>query len=309
MKSKYCLAVHGGAGTISKSLMNEAQETLYRKGLEAAVRAGMLLLEQGGSALDAVEASVVSLENCELFNAGRGAVFTHTGEHELDASIMNGTDRSTGAVAGVKLIANPITLARAVMEKTEHVLLSAEGAKAFAKSLGIPEMPPEYFYTEQRFLQWQNAMKEDRMVLDHSGNTNKMGTVGAVALDQQGNLAAATSTGGMTNKKFGRVGDTPIPGAGVWADNSTCAVSCTGHGEFFIRWVVAYDVACLMEYKGLSLEDAVKVVVKDKLVKAGGEGGLIALDVHGNLVLSFNSEGMYRGWVKEGEDIATAIYA
>ncbi len=309
MKNKFCLAVHGGAGTISKSFMNDALELRYKIGLSDAVTAGKIILERGGSALDAVEAAVISLENFELFNAGRGAVFTNTGEHELDASIMNGLDRSTGAVAGIKHIANPISLARAVMEKTEHVLLSAEGASAFAKSLGIPEMDESYFYTEQRYQQWQNAMKEDKIVLDHSGNSNKKGTVGAVALDQYGNIAAATSTGGMTNKKFGRVGDTPIPGAGVWADNKTCAVSCTGHGEFFIRWVVAYDVACLMEYKGLSLKDAVNTVVKDKLVKAGGEGGLIALDVYGNLELSFNSEGMYRAWMREGEELHTAIYA
>lgn len=308
MKTKFCLAVHGGAGTLSKSLMNEEQERLYREGLKDAVNAGKQILLAGGSSLDAVEAAVVSLENFPLFNAGRGAVFTNNGQHELDASIMNGVDRSVGAVAGVKGIANPILLARAVKEKTEHVLLGGEGAAAFAKSIGLPFADESYFYTEQRFLQWQNALKEDKMVLDHSGSTNKMGTVGAVALDCFGNLAAATSTGGMTNKKFGRVGDTPIPGSGVWADNHTCAVSCTGHGEFFIRWVVAYDVACLMEYKGMGLKEAVNVVVKDKLVKAGGEGGLIAVDALGNMELCFNSEGMYRAWVREGQEIETAIY-
>ena len=308
MKTKFCLAVHGGAGTLSKSLMNEEQERLYREGLKDAVNAGKQILLAGGSSLDAVEAAVVSLENFPLFNAGRGAVFTNNGQHELDASIMNGVDRSVGAVAGVKGIANPILLARAVKEKTEHVLLGGEGAAAFAKSIGLPFADESYFYTEQRFLQWQNALKEDKMVLDHSGSTNKMGTVGAVALDCFGNLAAATSTGGMTNKKFGRVGDTPIPGSGVWADNHTCAVSCTGHGEFFIRWVVAYDVACLMEYKGMGLKEAVNVVVKDKLVKAGGEGGLIAVDAKGNMELCFNSEGMYRAWVREGQEIETAIY-
>jgi beta-aspartyl-peptidase (threonine type) len=307
MRNKYCLAIHGGAGTISKSLMNATQEVAYKEGLMNALSAGEEVLKKGGTALDAVTAAVKSLEDFPLFNAGRGAVFTNRGEHELDASIMNGINRSAGAIAGVKGIANPILLARAVMDRTEHVLLAGEGAILFAKTLNMELVNEQYFFTEQRYQQWQNALKDDKVVLDHSGN-NKMGTVGAVALDEHGNLAAATSTGGMTNKKFGRIGDTPIPGAGVWADNSSCAVSCTGHGEYFMKWVVAYDVACLMDYKGLSLKEAVKLVVREKLVKAGGEGGLIALDAAGNMELVFNSEGMYRAWVREGEEMQSAIY-
>jgi beta-aspartyl-peptidase (threonine type) len=244
--------------------------------------------------LDAVAASVISLENCPLFNAGKGSVFTHEGRHEMDASIMTGHDLKSGAVAGVSQIKNPIQLARAVMEKSEHVLLASKGAEMFGKSIGLQFEDNAYFHNDFRHAQWQEALRDDKIVLDHT--EKKFGTVGAVAKDQFGNLAAATSTGGMTNKKWGRIGDSPIAGAGTYANNTTCAISCTGHGEYFIQSVVAYDISCLMEYKGLSLEDACHEVVMKKLVQRGGEGGLIAVDFLGNICLPFNSEGMYRAW-------------
>lgn len=293
--SKFSIAIHGGAGTILRSLMTKEKEERYTAGLKAALDAGYKLLEKGASCLDAVEAAVIALENNPLFNAGKGSVFTHDGTHEMDASIMRGDTLEAGAVAGVRGVQNPIALARLVMEKTEHVMLCGAGAEAFARTAGVTFQPDEYFHDDFRHTQWQEALKEDRVQLDHSEG-KKFGTVGAVALDVHGNLAAATSTGGMTNKKFGRAGDSPIIGAGTYANNKTCAISCTGHGEFFIRAVVAYDVSCLMEYKGLSLEEACRTVVNDKLVKLGGEGGLIAVDALGNVCLPFNSEGMYRGW-------------
>lgn len=305
--NKFSIAIHGGAGTILRSLMTKEKEEHYTSGLKAALDAGYKLLEKGASSLDAVEAAVIELENNPLFNAGRGSVFTHEGTHEMDASIMRGDTLEAGAVAGVRGIQNPIVLSRLVMEKTEHVMLCGKGAEDFARSVNVPFQPDAYFHDDFRYAQWQEALKEDRVQLDHSEG-KKFGTVGAVALDVLGSLAAATSTGGMTNKKFGRAGDSPIIGAGTYANNKTCAVSCTGHGEFFIRAVVAYDVSCLMEYKGLSLEDACRTVVNDKLVKFGGEGGLIAVDAQGNVCLPFNSEGMYRGWRKNGEDGVVRIY-
>jgi len=305
--NKFSIAIHGGAGTILRSLMTKEKEERYTNGLRAALDKGYNLLEKGASSLDAVEAAVVELENNPLFNAGLGSVFTHDGTHEMDASIMRGDTLEAGAVAGVRGVQNPVILSRLVMEKTEHVMLCGKGAEDFARSVNAPFQPDEYFHDAFRHAQWQEALKEDRVQLDHSEG-KKFGTVGAVALDVHGNLAAATSTGGMTNKKFGRAGDSPIIGAGTYANNKTCAVSCTGHGEFFIRAVVAYDVSCLMEYKGLSLEDACRTVVNDKLVKFGGEGGLIAVDALGNVCLPFNSEGMYRGWRKNGEDGVVRIY-
>jgi beta-aspartyl-peptidase (threonine type) len=258
------------------------------------------LLAQGAPALDAVEATVRSLEDCPLFNAGRGAVFTHEGHHEMDAALMDGATRRAGAVAGVREVQNPIRAARLVMEQTEHVLLAYPGADQLAREHGLPLQPPAYFFTQQRYDQLQDAIAAGRMQLDHAASPRseadpnwKKGTVGAVARDQHGHLAAATSTGGMTNKRYARIGDTPLIGAGTWAD-ARCAISCTGHGEYFIRAVASYDVACLMEYKGLSLAEACRVVVHDKLAPAGGEGGLIAVDAAGNLALPFNSEGMYR---------------
>lgn len=293
------LAIHGGAGTILRSSMTTALQQEYEQGLQDALQAGYSVLQSGGSAVDAVLAAVVSLEDFPLFNAGRGSVFNNAGGHEMDASIMDGSNIDAGAVSGISHVKNPVLLARTIMDKSEHVLLCGQGAEQFAKKQGLQFEDDTYFYNQHRYEQWQQALKEDSISLDH--NDKKFGTVGAVALDANGNLAAATSTGGMTNKKFGRMGDSPIIGAGTYANNNTCAISCTGHGELFIRSVVAYDISCLMEYKGLSLREACDVVVHDKLVKIQGEGGLVALDKHGNIELPFNSEGMYRGYVTENE--------
>lgn len=287
----YRIAIHGGAGVIAPGMLSEEKEKEYVNALEQAIKAGENILIHGGSALDAVSASVIVLENCPLFNAGRGAVFNHQGKHEMDASIMNGKNKMAGAVSAVQNIKNPIQLARMVMEQSEHVYLTSHGAMEFAQAHNIEICEDAYFYDTFRYAQWEEAKKENKIQLDHS--EKKFGTVGAVALDTMGNLAAATSTGGMTNKKYGRVGDTPIIGAGTWADQ-LCAISCTGHGEYFIRAVVAYDIACLMEYKNMRLEQACDEVVKNKLVEQGGEGGIIAVDKFGNLSLCFNSEGMYR---------------
>jgi beta-aspartyl-peptidase (threonine type) len=301
--SKFTIAIHGGAGTILQSMLTPQLEANYKLGLQNALDAGYQVLKQNGTSLDAVCEAIKSLEDNELFNAGKGAVFTNKGIHEMDASIMKGDTLEAGAVAGIQNIKNPISVARDVMQYSGHVLLSGEGAKEFALSRGYENMPNDYFYNQFRFDQWQEIKETDDFQLDHvktehkgfAHEEKKFGTVGAVALDMQGNLAAGTSTGGMTNKRFGRVGDTPIPGSGTYANNKTCAVSCTGHGEFFLRAVVAYDVSCLMEYKGFTLQQACDLVVKDKLVKLGGEGGLIAVDAQGNFELSYNSEGMYRG--------------
>jgi beta-aspartyl-peptidase (threonine type) len=301
--SKFTIAIHGGAGTILQSMLTPQLEANYKQGLQNALDAGYEVLKQNGTSLDAVCEAIKSLEDNELFNAGKGAVFTNKGIHEMDASIMKGDTLEAGAVAGIQNIKNPILVARDVMQYSGHVLLSGEGAKEFALSRGYENMPNEYFYNQFRYDQWQEIKETDDFQLDHAKTEHKgfaheekkFGTVGAVALDMQGNLAAGTSTGGMTNKRFGRVGDTPIPGSGTYANNKTCAVSCTGHGEFFLRAVVAYDVSCLMEYKGFTLQQACDLVVNDKLVKLGGEGGLIAVDAQGNFELSYNSEGMYRG--------------
>lgn len=302
------LALHGGAGTIPRGSLTPEKEQAYHAALKAALNTGWRVLEKGGSALDAVEATVVSLEDTPLFNAGRGAVFTHDGTHELDASVMRGDTREAGAVAGVQGVRNPISLARLVMEKSGHVLLAGRGAEAFGKAQGVAFEDAAYFHDDFRYQQFQEALKEDRVQLDHhAGGGKKFGTVGAVALDETGLLAAATSTGGMTNKKWGRLGDSPIPGAGTWADNRTCAISCTGDGEYFIRAVVAHEVHALMRHTGLSLQQACDVVVMRDLVEIGGEGGLVAVDASGNVCLSFNSEGMYRAWKTE-EDEGVAIY-
>jgi beta-aspartyl-peptidase (threonine type) len=305
----FSLAIHGGAGTITRSSMTSDKEQKYLQALDAALKAGETILKNGGTSLDAVSAAVQNLEDCPLFNAGKGSVFTNSGGHEMDASIMNGSDLSAGAVAGVRSVKNPVLLARAIMEKSEHVFLAGQGAAAFAKSIGMQFEVDEYFYDEFRYQQLQEAISSGKVLLDHTENGNKkFGTVGAVALDQHGNLAAATSTGGMTNKRYNRIGDTPMIGAGTYANNATCAISCTGHGEYFIRSVVAYDISCLIEYKGLSLQEACEIVVQQKLVKIGGEGGLIAVDAKGNIELPFNSEGMYRGMVRSGEARNVMIY-
>lgn len=294
MRPLPAIAIHGGAGTILRSTMTPQLQTEYEAGLRAALAAGYGVLSAGGSSIDAVAAAVVSLEDFPLFNAGKGAVFNNVGQHELDAAIMSGKGLEAGAACGVAHVKNPVLLARAIMDHSGHVALCGLGAEQYARLQGLAMEPDEYFYTAQRYQQWQEALAEDRVQLDHT--EKKFGTVGAVALDADGNLAAATSTGGMTNKKYGRMGDSPVIGAGTYANNNTCAISCTGHGELFMRSVVAYDISCLMEYKGLSLREACQIVVHEKLVRIGGEGGLIAIDRDGNIELPFNSEGMYRGY-------------
>jgi beta-aspartyl-peptidase (threonine type) len=306
--STFALAVHGGAGTIDPKDMPALREKAYRQGLEDALRTGHALLKDGGSALDAVEAAVRSLEDCPLFNAGRGAVFNADGQHEMDASIMSGVDLRAGAVAGVQNVKNPVGLARLVMDRSGHVLISGMGAFEFAHQMRVPLEDDQYFFDQFRYDQWQQVKGSDTFQLDHSSGERKFGTVGAVALDQHGNLAASTSTGGMTNKRFQRIGDSPIIGAGTYANNASCAVSCTGHGESFIRAVAAHDVHCLMLYKGLSLQEAVRAVVHDKLPPLDGDGGLIALDGAGNIVLDFNCSGMYRGQVGADGMCHTAIW-
>jgi len=311
--NNYSIAIHGGAGTILPSTMTAEKETAYKKGLEDAILAGEEILKAGGTSLDAVESAIRILEDNPLFNAGKGAVFTNNGTHELDSSIMNGKDLMAGAVAGLSNIKNPISLARAVMEQSEHVMLTGKGAMDFAKKVNAAIEPDDYFFVQMRYDQLQQAKESNTMILDHTedkieNGEKKFGTVGCVALDVHGNLAGGTSTGGMTNKKYGRVGDSCIIGAGTYANNKTCAISCTGHGELFMRSVVAYDISCLMEYKGLSLKEACDLVVMDKLVKIGGEGGLIALDAKGNIELSFNSEGMYRASKKQNEALYIGIY-
>jgi beta-aspartyl-peptidase (threonine type) len=308
--NKYAIAIHGGAGTILKSTMTPEKEKAYLDGLKNAIESGETILKNGGSSLDAVEKAIRSLEDNPLFNAGKGAVFSNAGKNEMDASIMNGEDLSAGAVAGISNIKNPITLAKGIMQKSEHVFLAGNGAIEFAKLIGSEFEEDAYFFEQMRFDQLQQAKQSDGVFLDHTtdkfeNGEKKFGTVGAVALDIHGNLAAGTSTGGMTNKKFGRVGDSPIIGAGTYANNETCAISCTGHGEFFIRSVVAHDISCLIEYKGLSLKEACDFVVMDKLVKIGGEGGLVSIDKNGNIEMTFNSEGMYRA--KKSEDGALFI--
>lgn len=309
MNNPFSIAIHGGAGTIHKSQMSDKKEAAYKTALSLALNKGYGSLSEGKTALETVEIAVSSLEDSPLFNAGKGSVFTHEGTHEMDAAIMEGKDLTAGAVAGVNGIKNPIQLARKIMEASEHVFLAGNGALKFAKEHNFSLEPDEYFYDELRYRQWQEALENDVVQLDHSPlKEEKFGTVGAVALDQFGNVAAATSTGGMTNKKFGRVGDSPMIGAGNYANNNTCAVSCTGSGEFFIRGVVAYDVSCLMEYKGLSLAEACQEVVQNRLLRIGGDGGLIAVDTSGALCLEFNTDGMYRGLKKSSGEELIAIY-
>jgi beta-aspartyl-peptidase (threonine type) len=300
----FTLAIHGGAGTILRGDMIPELEAAYRKGLEDALNAGFAILEKGGSAINAVLAATISLEDNILFNAGKGSVFAKDGTQEMDASIMDGKTLMAGAVAAVRRIRNPVELAHAVMTKSPHVLLIGKGAEDFAALHGIRTETDEYFLSEFRRDQWKQMQGSDEAVLDHNikikglpaGEAGKkFGTVGAAACDIHGNIAAATSTGGMTNKQWGRVGDSSIIGAGTYANNKTCAISCTGHGEMFIRAVTAYDVSCLMEYKELTLQEAMEIVVHDKLMKIDGEGGMLGVDAKGNAAMVFNSEGMYRG--------------
>jgi L-asparaginase / beta-aspartyl-peptidase len=311
--SKFTIAVHGGSGTILKTSMTPELENAYLQGLNDAIEEGYKILASGGEAIQAVRAAVAMLENNVLFNAGRGSVFTKTGIHEMDASIMNGRNLAAGAVAAVTNIKNPVELAYAVMKNSEHVFMSGKGAETFAKQNGIAFEKDEYFFSQFRYDQWQAIKDSDETALDHniipgSVNEKKFGTVGAVACDANGNLAAATSTGGMTNKQFGRIGDSPIIGIGTYANNKTCAISCTGHGEPFIKAVAAYDVSCLVEYKSLTLEAAMKTVVMDKLMKIDGEGGMIGVDNKGNASLIFNSEGMYRGVKSSNGRVEVSIY-
>lgn len=307
---KFALALHGGAGTLVKGMMTDEKEKEYRQALEDALNVGYRILEIGGSALLAIEETVKSLEDCPLFNAGRGSVFTNQGTHEMDASIMDGSNLQAGAVSMVSGIKNPISLAKDVMLKSEHVFLAGEGAMKFAQDLNYSFEDASYFFNQFRYDQWQEIKNTDSFQLDHSSSKKdeKFGTVGAVALDQHGNLAAATSTGGMTNKKWGRVGDSPIIGAGTYADNNTCAVSCTGSGEYFIRNVTAFQVSALMEHAGVNLKEATQEVVQNRLLKIGGDGGLIAIDKNGNIALEFNTEGMYRACKDSEGRVEIGIY-
>lgn len=299
------IAIHGGAGVIAREQLGPDDGASYRAGLAEALDAGYAVLERGGSSLDAVTTAVRILEDNPLFNAGRGAVLTHEGQAELDASIMTGHDLKAGAVAGVKRILHPIDLARKVMEDSPHVMLYGAGAEEFAASRGFEFVPNEFFITPQRKRQLERVLQGRTQPRNELSG---LGTVGAVAVDSSGNLAAATSTGGMTNKRWGRIGDAPIIGAGTYANNASCAVSATGHGEYFIRSVVAYDVCALMEYKGYSLNRAATEVVKRKLVERGGEGGIIAVDRAGNVALEFNSPGMFRGMRDSAGRREIAIY-
>ena len=317
---KYVLVIHGGAGTLNKSQFTPALEAKYKSGLDSALLMGNAILEKGGTALDAVEATVKVLENNPLFNAAKGAVFTNEGVNELDAAIMDGKTLAAGSIAGVRTIKNPITAARAVMEKSEHVLLSGRGAEAFAAEQGIEMVDPSYFYTPERWKGFQRAKQRDSLdkikkvgqiakasEVDEQRRKEKYGTVGAVALDTHGNLAAATSTGGMTNKKWGRIGDAPIIGSGTYANNNTVAISCTGWGEYFLRLVMAKSISDRMEFGGQSLALASETLVMKELPALGGDGGLIAVDKNGNIALPFCTEGMYRGFIKKDKQGAAVV--
>ena len=307
------LVIHGGAGVIRKDLTPE-KETLVRADLETALNAGYAVLKRGGSSLDAVVASIVVLEDSPRFNAGKGAVFTHDGKNELDAAIMDGATLRAGAVAGVERVRNPVTLARAVMEKSPHVMLSGSGAEAFAKTVGIELVDPSYFRTDERWNQLQDALKKDTAApttiapVKNDDPSKHHGTVGAVALDAQGRLAAATSTGGMNDKRWGRIGDSPLIGAGTYA-NAHCAVSATGWGEFYIRATAAHDICARVEYAKTPIAEAARTVVMDVIPKMGGDGGVIALDANGNFALPFNTDGMYRGWIDRDGKTHIAILA
>lgn len=311
--NKAVIAIHGGAGAITRAQLSSEKEQQFIQALSQIIETGQALLESGASALDTVTEAVRMLEECPLFNAGIGAVFTHAGTHELDACVMDGNTLDAGAVAGVSHIRNPVLAARKVLDYSPHVLLIGEGAESFAQAQGLEPVPADIFSTPERREQLKYAQDLNQTVLDHSGGepldpNGKFGTVGAVALDKFGNLAAATSTGGMTNKMPGRVGDSPLVGAGCYANNANVAVSCTGTGEVFMRTLAAYDIAALMEYGGLSLHQATERVVMEKLPALGGSGGVIAIDSEGNVALAFNSEGMYRGYGYIGDAPSVGIY-
>lgn len=300
-QSEFGIVIHGGAGGITREGYTPEQDAAYREALTGALRAGYEILKNGGSSLDAVEAAIRIMEDDSLFNAGRGAVFTSDVTNELDASIMDGNTLNAGAVAGVKRIKNPISLARLVMDESRHVMMAREGAETFGEQHGVEIVSEDYFFTERRRQALQQA--QEREAADESG-----GTVGAAALDKNGNLAAGTSTGGMTNKRFGRIGDSPVIGAGTYANNKTCAVSATGHGEYFIRSVVTYDISAKMEYKGMSLKDAAHRVIMEKLPDLGGRGGIISIDRYGNVAMPFTTAGMHRGYVLDDGEIVVKLY-
>ncbi len=302
MNNNFTIVIHGGAGTILKEDMNPELEQAYAEGLQVALDAGYAVLAEGGSAINAIKAAVVMMEDNILFNAGKGSVFTKKGVQEMDAAIMDGSTLKAGAVAGIRNVRNPVEFAAEILQNSNHVFLSGKSANDFAIKQGIKLESDEYFFSQFRFDQWTAIRDSDSYSLDHTHQRleellkdKKFGTVGAVAIDINGNIAAATSTGGMTNKKYGRIGDSPVMGAGTYANNKTCGISCTGHGEMFIQAVASHDVSCLMEYKGLSLQEAMDTVVMEKLVDMGGEGGMIGVDSQGNAAMVFNSAGMYRG--------------
>ena len=308
------IVVHGGAGRIDRNVLTPEHERLYHATLEQSLRAGHTILKQGGSALDAVEAAIVIMEDAPVFNAGRGAVFTAEGKNELDASIMDGRALQAGAVGGVTTVKNPIRAARAVMEKSPHVLFTNQGADKFASDNGLEIVDPKYFFTErrwkqiQKWLKQQEAMAKPQAIAKPDRHADYFGTVGCVALDAKGNIAAGTSTGGMTGKRFGRIGDSPIIGAGTYADNRTAGISCTGHGEYFIRHAVAHDIPARMAYKQESLAKAARDVVQTVLKPAGGSGGIIGIDTHGNVVMEFNTPAMSRGYIDRDGKTKTAIF-
>ncbi|MEE9439095.1 MAG: isoaspartyl peptidase/L-asparaginase [Saprospiraceae bacterium] len=303
-KPAYAIVIHGGAGTISRGAMSAEKEKEYRDALSSALQIGENILKTGGTALDAVEKTINLMEDSPLFNSGKGAVFTHDKTNEMDASIMSGINNDAGAVGGVMVIKNPISAARAVMEKSKHVMMVGHGAEEFAKSRGLEIVDPSYFKTKRSWETINRVLDAEKASLSLSTSEikdSKYGTVGCVALDNNGNLAAGTSTGGMTNKMYNRIGDSPIIGAGTYADNNTCGVSCTGHGEYFIRYTVARDIAAMMEYGKMSLAKAAEYIINKKLVEKGGSGGVIALDKNGNITMPFNTSGMYRGYAKPGD--------
>jgi len=318
MKGKFAIAIHGGAGNLVKMKLTPEEEESYKQAIDAALTAGSAVLGGGGTSIEAVEAAITSLEDCPLFNAGKGAVFTHDGHNDLDAAIMNGENLECGAVAGVRHIKNPIRLARKVMEKSEFILLQSEGAEEFAKEHGVEWVDTSYFYTQHRWEQLQEAIDDDKTELDHSEKKKasvdgkpreeKFGTVGCVALDMHGNIAAGTSTGGLTNKRYGRIGDSPLIGSGTYADNTTCAVSCTGKGEDFIRLNVAHDIASMMRYGHFDLQSACDSVVMKKLKDIKGRGGCIAIDGSGNIAMPFTTTGMFRGSINVNGEKKIALY-
>lgn len=311
-KVEFSIIIHGGAGSIRRDNMSEEKETEYRQKLEEAIRVGYIILENGGTSLDAVQNTINILEDSPLFNAGKGAVFTHEGINEHDASIMEGKTLNAGASAGTKTVKNPINLARAVMDNSPHVLLSREGAETFAAEQGIEIVEPSYFSTEKKLksLKRVKASENNKVAsfYDSDLQDSKFGTVGCAALDKHGNLAAGTSTGGMTNKRWGRIGDSPIIGAGTYANNNTCAVSSTGWGEFFIRGMVAHDISALMEYKGLTLKEAAHLVIQKKLPELGGDGGVVAIDKNGNMVMEFNTQGMFRATMNDKGELYIGMF-